>query len=138
MSENSRLLGLDRQVCTKVANAVDFSQDGVMSMLTTHVLDTTHGRPAYGMGVRLLKEGEVLASAVTNVDGRCDGPLLEGEALVPGIYELQFQVWEYFAGLGVKSPFLEVVPVRFRVEEGRSYHVPLVVSPYAYSTYRGS
>ncbi|MCW1912833.1 hydroxyisourate hydrolase [Luteolibacter sp. GHJ8] len=109
-----------------------------MSKLTTHVLDTTHGRPAYGMGIQLLKEGVVLASMVTNVDGRCDGPLLEGEALVPGIYELQFHVAAYFAGLGAKSPFLDVVPVRFRVEEGKSYHVPLVVSPYAYSTYRGS
>jgi 5-hydroxyisourate hydrolase len=111
---------------------------GVAGKLSTHILDATHGRPAEGMRVDLLREGVVLASVVTNVDGRCDGPLLEGGALVPGIYELQFQVWEYFAGLGVKSPFLDVVPVRFRVEEGKSYHVPLVVSPYAYSTYRGS
>jgi len=108
------------------------------SKLTTHVLDIAHGRPAFGMGVTLLREGKVVMSSVTNADGRCDAPLLEGDALVPGIYELHFQVWEYFSGLGVKSPFLDVVPVRFRVEEGQSYHVPLVVSPYAYSTYRGS
>ena len=90
------------------------------------------------MGVTLMKEGKVVVSTVTNADGRCDGPLVEGDALVPGIYELHFQVGEYFAGLGVESPFLDVVPVRFRVEEGRSYHVPLVCSPFAYSTYRGS
>ena len=109
-----------------------------MEKFTTHVLDTVHGRPACGMKVSLIRDGRVVVSGVTNADGRCDGPLLEGEALVPGIYELHFGVSEYFSRLGVKSPFLEVVPIRFRVEEGRSYHVPLVVSPWAYSTYRGS
>ncbi|WP_367871019.1 hydroxyisourate hydrolase [Luteolibacter sp. Populi] len=109
-----------------------------MGKLTTHVLDTAHGRPAAGMGVSLRRDGKVVASVVTNADGRCEGPLLEGEELVAGTYELQFQVREYFTGIGVASPFLDVVPVRFRVEAGHSYHVPLVCSPFAYSTYRGS
>ncbi len=90
------------------------------------------------MVVKLWKDCELLTSVVMNADGRCDGPLLEGDALAPGIYELHFAVAAYFEGMGLKSPFLELVPVRFRVEEGKSYHVPLVVSPYAYSTYRGS
>ena len=111
---------------------------GPMGKLTTHVLDTMHGRPAEGMRLSLLRDGRLLVTARTNADGRCDGPLLEGEALVPGIYELHFQAGDYFSALGVESPFLEVVPVRFRVEAGMSYHVPLVCSPFAYSTYRGS
>lgn len=109
-----------------------------MGKLTTHVLDTMHGRPAAGMALSLLRDGQVLATARTNADGRCDGPLLEDGSLLPGIYELHFQAGDYFSALGVESPFLEVVPVRFRVEAGMSYHVPLVCSPFAYSTYRGS
>lgn len=109
-----------------------------MAKLTTHVLDTANGHPAAGLVVELFREGELLGSTVTISDGRCDGPLLEGESLKPGAYELRFRVGEYFAAQGVDCPFLDVVPVRFRVEEGKSYHVPLVVSPWAYSTYRGS
>lgn len=89
------------------------------------------------MRVDLLTERSALISIVTDVGGRC-GPLLEGDGLVAGTYELHFHVGAYFSELGVNSPFLDVVPVRFRVEEGQSYHVPLVCSPYAYSTYRGS
>jgi 5-hydroxyisourate hydrolase len=109
-----------------------------MGKLTTHVLDTSHGRPAEGVRVELWKDGARLLSAVTNADGRCDGLLLEGEALEGGTYELHFHVAAYFTELGVNCPFLDVVPVRFRVEAGKSYHVPLVCSPWAYSTYRGS
>ncbi|QJE96070.1 hydroxyisourate hydrolase [Luteolibacter luteus] len=109
-----------------------------MGKLTTHVLDTAHGRPAEGMRVDLLKDGAAVVSIVTNADGRSGEALLKGDALVPGTYELHFHAGAYFRELGVDSPFLDVVPVRFRVEAGQSYHVPLVCSPYAYSTYRGS
>ena len=109
-----------------------------MGKLTTHVLDTAHGRPAAGMRVDLLKDGAILLSSLSNADGRCDAPLLEGEELTAGGYELHFHVAAYFTELGVNCPFLDIVPVRFRVEAGKSYHVPLVCSPYAYSTYRGS
>lgn len=113
--------------------------------LTTHVLDTTHGRPAAGMGIDLLlvhgDHAHTVLSVVSNADGRCDKPLLEGEAFSPGTYELLFNVGAYFAKLGVAQlkPFLDVVPVRFMISEpDMHYHVPLLVSPYGYSTYRGS
>lgn len=112
--------------------------------LTTHVLDTAHGRPAAGVGVELfhLENGNpvLLASARTNADGRTDGPLLEGEAFVPGVYELVFAVGEHFADKDTpEPPFLDRVPLRFGVADpGGHYHVPLLVSPWAYSTYRGS
>lgn len=109
-----------------------------MGKLSTHVLDTAHGRPAAGMRVELWQDGEMRVSIVTDADGRCGGPLLEGAALAAGTYELHFHVEAYFVEMGVNCPFLDVVPVRFRVEEGKSYHVPLVCSPWAYSTYRGS
>lgn len=112
--------------------------------LTTHVLDTMRGRPAAGMRVDLVRLGtdgaQVLVSTQTNGNGRLDAPLLEGEALVPGRYQLEFHVGRYFDSLGLElgSAFLDVVPVRFEVTERAHYHVPLVVSPFAYSTYRGS
>ena len=113
--------------------------------LTTHVLDTTHGRPAAGLGIDLLAvhgdHAHMILSAVTNADGRCDKPLLEGADFAPGTYELLFNVGAYFSKLGVaqESPFLDVVPVRFIISEPDAhYHVPLLVSPYGYSTYRGS
>jgi 5-hydroxyisourate hydrolase len=113
-----------------------------MSGLTTHVLDTMMGRPAGGMLVRLRRDGEMVASGVTNLDGRIPQPLLEGEAFTPGLYRLEFGVGEYFRDLGVPSPqpaFLETVVIDFGVAEaGAHYHVPLLVSPFAYSTYRGS
>lgn len=112
--------------------------------LTTHVLDTAHGRPAVGVGIELfrLENGNplLLATARTNADGRTDGPLLEGEAFVPGVYELVFAVGGHFAdGDAPEPPFLDRVPLRFGVADpGAHYHVPLLVSPWAYSTYRGS
>ena len=113
-----------------------------MSGLTTHVLDTMHGRPAAGVALRLWRGDAAVAEAVTNADGRCDAPLLEGEALRAGAYRLEFAVGDYFRRLGVglpDPPFLEVVAVEFGVADAAAhYHVPLLVSPFAYSTYRGS
>jgi 5-hydroxyisourate hydrolase len=113
-----------------------------MSGLTTHVLDTMHGRPAAGVRLRLSRGGAVIAQAVTNADGRCDQPLLTGETLVPGAYRLEFEVGAYYRGLGVtlaEPAFLDVVALEFGIAEAAShYHVPLLVSPYGYSTYRGS
>ena len=118
-----------------------------MGRLTTHVLDTAHGRPASGMAIALARIGvdggvETLTSVVTNADGRCDGPLLEGDRFVPGIYELHFEAGDYFRSAGVELPdpaFLDTVILRFGISDaGEHYHVPLLVSPFAYSTYRGS
>jgi 5-hydroxyisourate hydrolase len=114
--------------------------------LTTHVLDTMSGRPAAGMQVELYRieggEREALASVRTNADGRCDGPVLAGEDFRPGIYELLFHVGSYLRAQGVTLPepaFLDVVPIRFGLAStDQHYHVPLLVSPYGYSTYRGS
>src|SRR4051794_23352434 len=111
--------------------------------LTTHVLDTSTGRPAAGLSLTLtrLADGAVLAKRVTNVDGRVDGPILEAPAFQPGVYELAFRVGDYFRRSGVAlppTPFLDVVPIRFGLSEDSHYHVPLLVSPYGYSTYRGS
>lgn len=111
-----------------------------MGKLSTHVLDTARGRPGRGIKVelfRLQESGrESLVTATTNDDGRTDAPLLEGEALQAGTYELDFDVGPYFADMG--AGFLGVVTVRFNVAEGESYHVPLLASPYGYTTYRGS
>jgi 5-hydroxyisourate hydrolase len=115
-----------------------------LGRLTTHVLDTMHGRPAAGMTVRLSRLGieEIGPARVTNADGRIDGPLLEGEAFAAGTYELRFEVGDYFRALGVPLPepaFLETVVIRFGISDPDAhYHVPLLVSPWAYSTYRGS
>ncbi|RUT34926.1 hydroxyisourate hydrolase [Arsenicitalea aurantiaca] len=112
--------------------------------LTTHVLDTMHGRPARGMRLDLvLVHGDHthhLLESYTNADGRVDRPLLEGEDLHLAAYEIHFHVGQYFERLGVEleTPFLDVVPVRFTLSERSHYHVPLLVSPFAYSTYRGS
>lgn len=112
--------------------------------LTTHVLDTAHGRPAAGMAIDLLdlESGSLIVTLRTNADGRADAPLLSGETMRSGRYELRFHVGEYFAGAGValaEVPFLDVVPVMFGIgDPDAHYHVPLLVSPWSYSTYRGS
>jgi 5-hydroxyisourate hydrolase len=111
--------------------------------LTTHVLDTAHGRPAAGLRIVLTRvsDGAMLADLVTNADGRADRPLLEGPEPVGEVYELTFHAGDYFRGLGVKLPhpaFVDVVPVRFGIAEDSHYHVPLLVSPFSFSTYRGS
>ena len=115
-----------------------------MGKLTTHVLDTASGIPAAGVEVRLyaLDGGrELRASAVTNSDGRSEQPLLSEEALVTGEYELEFGAGDYFRGRGAElddPAFLDTVVIRFAVRAGEHYHVPLLVSPWSYSTYRGS
>jgi len=114
--------------------------------LSTHVLDTAHGRPAKGMQIELWSvngPGRKLIKTVrTNSDGRTDEPLLSAAEMKRGEYELVFCVGDYFAGMGASLPdvrFLDRVPVRFGISDADgSYHVPLLVSPWAYSTYRGS
>jgi 5-hydroxyisourate hydrolase len=106
----------------------------VSAGLTTHVLDIAAGRPAAGVAVTLVREDRVVATAVTNADGRAT--LLE--SLEAGVYELRFAVGDYF-GAGAELPFLDIVPVRFGVSDPETHHhVPLLVAPWAYSTYRGS
>jgi len=117
-----------------------------MSRLTTHVLDTAAGIPARNVAIELhgLDNGapELLRRVETNADGRVDGALLEGVDLRPGRYSLTFHVADYFRARGVAlpdPPFLDLVVIRFGVADaGRHYHVPLLVSPWSYSTYRGS
>jgi 5-hydroxyisourate hydrolase len=117
-----------------------------MGKLTTHVLDTMNGCPAAGMGVRLYRivDGEpvLLKTLALNDDGRADAPLLDGAALLPGRYRLVFAVAAYFKARGAALPepaFLDEVPLDFGIADaGSHYHVPLLASPWAYSTYRGS
>lgn len=110
----------------------------LMSQLTTHVLDTSHGKPAAGMRITLLHGSTTLKDLRTNADGRCDEPLLTGKKIHRGPLELHFYVREYFESMGIPSPFLDVVPISFEMEADQSYHVPLLCSPWSYSTYRGS
>jgi 5-hydroxyisourate hydrolase len=113
-----------------------------MTGLTTHVLDTTHGRPAAGVALRLIRDGKVLVSARTNADGRCDAPLLTAETVAVGPYRLEFEIGAYFRAAGMDLPdpaFLETVGLEFCIADPSAhYHVPLLVSPFGYSTYRGS
>lgn len=113
--------------------------------LTTHVLDTASGRPAAGLSISLYRlDGDArmhLKTVSTNDDGRCDAPLLQGAEFAPGEYELIFEAGDYLRARGVNLPspaFLDVVPIRFGIAEAAHYHVPLLLSPYGYSTYRGS
>ncbi len=114
--------------------------------LTTHVLDTALGRPAAGLALRLYRldgdDRRLLCSAVTNDDGRTDRPLLEGDEFGIGAYEIEFEAGAYHRSVGMEradTPFLDTVPVRFGISEpGANYHVPLLLSPFGYSTYRGS
>ena len=117
-----------------------------MGHLSTHVLDTAHGCPAAGLRVTLQKieaAGPVVLKQITlNADGRADGPLLEGAELRAGLYRLDFAAGAYFAARGTAlddPPFLDRVPLDFGIASpDQHYHVPLLVSPWAYSTYRGS
>ncbi|MBC7501309.1 MAG: hydroxyisourate hydrolase [Herminiimonas sp.] len=117
-----------------------------MGKLSTHVLDTTRGQPGEGVAVELYAvEGQgrtLLKSVVTNCDGRCDAPLLQGDDMRAGQYELVFGAGDYFAKQGAILPtprFVDRVVIAFGIADAaQNYHVPLVVSPWAYSTYRGS
>jgi 5-hydroxyisourate hydrolase len=116
-----------------------------MGRLTTHVLNTMTGRPASGLKVELYglePEAKLLKTAATNDDGRIATPLLTDGELKPGIYELRFFAGDYFRKSGVALPdpaFLEIIPIRFGIAEPQShYHVPLLLSAFGYSTYRGS
>jgi 5-hydroxyisourate hydrolase len=115
-----------------------------MGKLTTHVLDTTSGRPGSGVGVKLfsMENGRhLVATAVTNEDGRTEEALLEGETFRSGTYELEFSVGPYFRAAGASQsdpPFLNNVVIQVTLSGDDNYHVPLLVSPWSYSTYRGS
>lgn len=115
-----------------------------MGKLTTHVLDTASGQPGAGIPFRLLKLGDdrqLLRSGETNADGRSDEPLLATDDFELGTYEIEFQVAAYFAAKSVppdEAPFLNEITLRFTISSDQHYHVPLLVSPWSYSTYRGS
>ena len=115
-----------------------------MARLTTHVLDTANGTPANAVSVRLFligAERKMLASTVTNADGRTDAALLDGDSLQAGAYELEFDIGDYFADRGTTDPgeaFLGTVVIRVQLRAGENYHIPLLASPWSYSTYRGS
>ena len=115
--------------------------------LTTHVLDTALGKPAAGLRIVLYRHDddrvEFLKEVMTNADGRVDGPLLEGPSLKPGTYELEFHAGSYLRGLKTADLpeilFLDIIPIRFGISDPKAhYHVPLLISPFGYSTYRGS
>lgn len=113
--------------------------------LTTHVLDTALGRPASGLVIELFRiDGgtpKLIRKVTTDQDGRCKGPLLAGAEFRTGEYELRFLAGDYMRSAGIELPspaFLDVVPIRFGMAEATHYHVPLLLSPYGYSTYRGS
>ena len=118
----------------------------IIGKLTTHVLDTAHGCPAAGMRLTLSRvdagSSAALKSVVLNADGRADAPLLEGGALTTGHYRLVFETAAYFRARGATladPPFLDHVPIEFAIADASAnYHVPLLVSPWSYSTYRGS
>ena len=115
-----------------------------MGRLTTHILDTTAGCPAAGVAIRLFslgKQRKQVACALTNADGRTENALLEDEAMSTGLYELEFDIGDYFRGNNavVDDPaFLDTVVIQFTVKSDEHYHVPLLCSPWSYSTYRGS
>ena len=116
-----------------------------MGRLTTHVLDLVEGRPAAGVEIALYRLGEtgpiLVSRHLTNADGRTDAPLLSGESFAAGTYELVFHIGAYFRARGAQMsdpPFLDAVPLRFSLAGEGHYHVPLLCSPWSYSTYRAS
>lgn len=117
-----------------------------MGKLSTHVLDTTQGRPGAGVRIELYAIGAggrtLLKTETTNQDGRCGAPLIEGDAMQPGQYELVFFAGDYFAAQGLSLPeprFIDRVTIAFGIAHAdQNYHVPLVMTPWSYSTYRGS
>ena len=117
-----------------------------MASLTTHILDTANGAPAADVNIQIVKiNGEkriTLRTLKTNSDGRTDSPVLTGDQFIPGVYEMIFNVGDYFRNRSTNpdsSMFLDLIPVRFTItSEDDHYHVPLLVTPWSYSTYRGS
>jgi 5-hydroxyisourate hydrolase len=112
-----------------------------MGKLTTHVLDTAQGKPAAGMKIELWSGERHITTATTNADGRAEKPILEGDAFRVGQYELRFHAGDYLRrGTKLVEPlFLDVIPIRFGIADAtQHYHVPLLLSPFGYSTYRGS
>ena len=115
-----------------------------MGLLTTHVLDTARGRPGSGLAVRLYELGDerqLLVETTTNADGRTDTPLLDATSFHQGTFELEFDLAAYFADADIEladPPFLDTVVLRFQLAEDSHYHVPLLASPWSYTTYRGS
>ena len=122
------------------------TQSNGTGRLMTHVLDTTNGRPAAGVEVELFRldadERFLVSNVQTNADGRTNGPMLEGSEMRAGTYELVFHAGNYLAGAVSdlpEIPFLDTIPIRFGIADASAhYHVPLLISPYGYSTYRGS
>jgi 5-hydroxyisourate hydrolase len=113
-----------------------------MGKLTTHVLDTAKGAPASGLRIDIFADDKLLRSMMTNADGRVDGPILQGDELKVGQYELRFHAGDYLRHSvnDLKEPlFLDIIPIRFGIADvNQHYHVPLLLSPFGYSTYRGS
>jgi 5-hydroxyisourate hydrolase len=113
-----------------------------MARISTHVLDISRGKPAQGLGIDLYFGGKIVKTVITNIDGRTDQPLVSADRLETGVYKLTFHAGDYFRAIGVvltAPPFLDQVVVRFGVADPNgNYHVPLLLSPYGYSTYRGS
>ena len=114
-----------------------------MGKLTTHILDTSMGTPAQGVEIKLYKRNDsslkLINSAKTNEDGRCNEPLLSGNLFEEGCYEIEFNIGHYYATKEIDCPFLKDVVIRFYISNSdENYHVPLLISPFGYSTYRGS
>ena len=114
-----------------------------MGKLTTHILDTSMGTPAQGVEIKLYKRNnsslKLINSAKTNEDGRCNEPLLSGDLFEEGCYEIEFNIGHYYATKEIDCPFLKDVVIRFYISNSdENYHVPLLISPFSYSTYRGS
>ena len=114
-----------------------------MGKLTTHILDTSMGTPAQGVEIKLYKRNDsslkLINSPKTNEDGRCNEPLLSGDLFEEGCYEIEFNIGHYYATKDIDCPFLKDVVIRFYISNSdENYHVPLLISPFSYSTYRGS
>ena len=114
-----------------------------MGKLTTHLLDTSMGTPAKEVEIKLYKRNDsslkLINSAKTNEDGRCNEPLLSGNLFEEGCYEIEFNIGHYYATKDIDCPFLKDVVIRFYISNSdENYHVPLLISPFSYSTYRGS
>ena len=114
-----------------------------MGKLTTHILDTSMGTPAQGVEIKVYKRNDsslkLINSAKTNEDGRCNEPLLSGDLFEEGCYEIEFNIGHYYATKEIDCPFLKDVVIRFYISNSdENYHVPLLISPFSYSTYRGS